>query len=625
MTSSAVEEALSHLTGLQREAVEWGKGAMLILAGPGSGKTRVLTSRIARILSSSEGQSFRILALTFTNKAADEMATRVAALVPGEERRATIGTFHSFCMRPDFAIYGLDADRQELLKEALRRAIDLDVDDVRYLSVIDKLKARLIPPEEAAQKFKDASLGLHVSRVYKLYEDELARNNALDFGSLIAAAFKLISTFQGVALSYRRTYTYWMIDEFQDTTDAQCRLIKALAGDKFSNVMAVADDDQIIYQWNGASFKQIQKFRADFKPKLLQLPTNYRCPPVIVEAANRLVLHNSERTATKLPLEAGKTTLQYPVDRHLRVRHFRDENEEAKGIALEIAGLKKTLWSEVVVLARTRALLEKTKSALSDANVLASISQRRDEFRSPQFQWLYASIRQAARPMDRRNFQTVVSAFNKWFGLEIRHEQIISEAEGSSRSYLEEWALAVVSEGEIPEVTNVGTLALTLAREPSRFRQFVEQVTDLFTADEEFAVDLSEDMAAWHDLERSIGQTIGRDAPLEQFLQELAIRSKEPPAPTGSVTLMTIHGSKGKEFDHVYLIGLAEDVLPSFQSLKAGSESAEMEEERRNCFVAITRTRECLCLSWADRYRGYSKQPSRFLSEMELPLPPTNP
>ena len=165
-------------------------------------------------------------------------------------------------------------------------------------------------------------------------------------------------------------------------------------------------------------------------------------------------------------------------------------------------------------------------------------------------------------------------------------------------------------------------MASALGRQPATFRDFIAQFLELLPEhNAEETTDIEEDRAAWVALLRSIGQTIGRDAPLEQFLQELALRSKEPPVGPETVRLMTIHGAKGKEFDHVYVVGLAEDVLPSFQSLRSGENSAEMEEERRNCFVAITRAREWLCLSYADRYRGWQKQPSRFLTEMGLSLP----
>lgn len=633
MIESALSVALSELTEPQAVAVNWRDGPMFVLAGPGSGKTRVLTTRVAKLLADTPDRSFRVLALTFTNKAADEMSARVTTLVPEQERRALIGTFHSFCMQmlqqhgshiginPDFAIYSLESDRQELLRDAVRQA-GLSNDDIRLLSTIDKLKAQLTPPEGCARYFRDSSVGQRVELVYKAYEAALTLANALDFGSLIAQAHRLITIYPGIAVRYRKTYAYWMFDEFQDTTDGQYRLIRALAGDDFRNVFAVADDDQIIYQWNGASYQQIQRFRADYGPQELQLPTNYRCPPGIVAAANHLVLHNVQRTATKRPLEAGKTALRYPSDQHIRLLRYTTDDAEAAAIASGIASIDRNRWGEVAVLARTRALLEKLQSALTEQHVSAAISQRRDDFRSPQFLWLAAVLRQTLRPLDRRALEILSGAFNRWFGTDTRVDHIIAASELSERSFLDEWAAA--AKAAAPEGTDAGELAELAARcgkEPVRFRTFIDAVLQKLSNDNDATSDIAEDRAAWTDLARNIGKTIGRDAPLEQFLQELAIRSKEPPVDSRAVTLMTIHGAKGKEFDHVYVVGLAEDVLPSFQSVKAGENSAEMEEERRNCFVAITRAREWLCLSYADSYRGWSKRPSRFLTEMGLTLP----
>lgn len=632
MTGSPLEVAMSELTPAQATAVNWGDGVMFVLAGPGSGKTRVLTTRVAKLLADTPDRSFRVLALTFTNKAADEMSARVTTLVPAQERRALIGTFHSFCMQvlqqhgshiginPDFAIYSLESDRQYLLKDALRQASLSGDDDARLLSAIDKMKARLIQPEGCARFFKDSSVGQRVEAAYKAYEGALSQANALDFGSLIAQAHRLITTFPGIAVRYRKTYAYWMFDEFQDTTDGQYRLIKALAGDDFRNIFAVADDDQIIYQWNGASYQQIQRFRTDYRPEELQLPTNYRCPPGIVAAANHLVVHNIQRTVTKLPLEAGKTALRYPNDQHIRVLRFVSDEVEATSLAQGIAKIDRTRWGEVAVLARTRALLDKIQSALTKEQVSAVIAQRRDDFRSPQFLWFSAVLRQALRPLDKRALEALTGAFNRWFSFDTRVDDLLTAADLSSRSFLDEWA-ASVQAGQDQEATDLACLAAQCGKEPSQFRAFIEAVLQRIPSDDDVTSDIAEDRAAWGELTRNIGKTIGRDAPLEQFLQELALRSKEPPIDAHTVTLMTIHGAKGKEFDHVYVAGLAEDVLPSFQSLKAGENSAEMEEERRNCFVAITRAREWLCLSYADTYRGWQKQPSRFLIEMGMQLP----
>ncbi len=631
MTDANLEAAFAELTEPQRTAMEWQDGALLVLAGPGSGKTKVLTSRIARLLDQSRDRAFRVLALTFTNKAADEMAARVALLVPGVENRTLIGTFHSFCMQvlqqhgvhigigPDFTIYSTDDDRREILRQAMRPTAEPEEAAGRYLPVIDKLKSRLISPEGCSRHFKDAASGAKIEVVFTAYEAEMQRLNALDFSSLISRTYALVTAFPGIAARYRRTYPYWLIDEFQDTTDGQYKLVKALAGNDFHNVFLVADDDQIIYQWNGASFKQIQRFRADFKPEVLQLSTNYRCPPAIVAAANLLVSHNVQRTAAKLPLEAGKTALRFPPDTHVTVRRFASDADEAEGTALAIIELGRKAWPETAILGRSRSVLEPVKAALQKHGIPAVIAQRRDDFQSPQFQWLGATLRQAARPLDRRNFERLVSAFNRMLNVEARADLIQADAELSSRSFLAEWA---------PNAQDLagGTFGQTLASEagdlalaPVRFRAFIKNALEAFGVSPDGqgqATDLSEDRAAWSDLVRAINQSLGRDATLERFLQELAMRSKEPPIGAETVTLMTIHGAKGKEFDHVHVVGLAEQVLPSYQSVKAGDETAEMEEERRNCFVAITRTRECLTLSWADQYRGWSRSRSRFLQEM---------
>jgi DNA helicase-2/ATP-dependent DNA helicase PcrA len=632
---SELSDALAELTEAQAAAVNWVDGPLFVLAGPGSGKTRVLTMRVAKLLAETPERSFRVLALTFTNKAADEMSSRIETFIPDQQHRSTIGTFHSFCMQmlqqhgshlginPNFAIYSLESDRAELLGEAIREN-GLSTEDQRFLTTIDKLKARLIEPDGCASRFRDAAIGDRVEKVYQAYEAALGRANALDFNSLIAQSYKLITGFPGVAVHYRRTYAYWMFDEFQDTTDGQYRLIKALAGENFRNIFAVADDDQIIYQWNGASYQQIQRFRADFEPSEIQLPTNYRCPPSIVAAANELVVHNTQRTTSKLPLEAGKTRLLYPDAEQIKLMRFASDDAEAAGIASGIAKIDPSKWSEVAVLARTRSLLDKMCAALVQAHVSAVIAQRRDDFRSAQFLWLVAALRLASRPLDRRALDALTGSFNRWFGTDIRSDDVAAAADVSSRSLLSEWVGTVASLND-GEAKQLAVMAADLDQTPSAFREFVEKVLGRLPKDtEENVTDIAEDRAAWGGLVRSIGQAIGRDAPLEQFLQELSLRSKEPPVGPNTVSLMTIHSAKGKEFDHVYLVGLAEDILPSFQSIKAGERSAEMEEERRNCFVAITRAREWLCLSYADVYRGWQKRPSRFLAEMGL-QPPASP
>jgi DNA helicase-2/ATP-dependent DNA helicase PcrA len=632
-----LEPVLEKLTQIQRQAVNWDDGPLLVLAGPGSGKTQVLTCRIARLLDSSREQNFRVLALTFTNKAADEMRARVATFVPGLEERANIGTFHSFCgqilrqhgvhigINPDFAIYSADDDRKAVLEDALRRAEaegkPVNTDDVRWINLIDRLKSKLIEPSAAEQALARLADRDRIVEAYGVYEQELRRINALDFNSLIFEAYRLVTTYPAIAARYRRSYPYWLIDEFQDTNTAQYRLVRALAGNDFRNIFAVADDDQIIYEWNGASYRQIQSFLADYSAQALQLPTNYRCPPAIVDAANRLVVYNAQRTSSKEPLIAGKTEVKYPVAEHIQLRVYDTDEEEAAGIAEEIAQHGRVRWGQTTVLARTKALLERMHTALHNRHVPSSIAQRRDDFLSPQFRWLVAVLRQLTRPLDRRILAVLIEAFNRMSEIAVSVEQVIAEAETTGRSYFVTWIDTASRQVQRTEHSDLLALLTTLEADPASVEPVVETILVEFaklSLGDGIDSDLAEDAAAWRELSRDIAAHIGKTAPLDQFLQELQLRSKEPAPKPDTVTLMTIHGAKGREFEFVFVIGLAEDVIPSFQAKQKGDRSPEMEEERRNCFVAITRTKECLVLSRAAEYRGWPKEPSRFLVEMGL-------
>jgi DNA helicase II / ATP-dependent DNA helicase PcrA len=634
---SALEAALGNLTDIQRQAVEWGEGPLLVLAGPGSGKTQVLTCRIARLLDASREKNFRILAMTFTNKAADEMKGRVSEFVPDLEERANIGTFHSFCaqvlrqhgvhlgINPDFAIYTTDDDRKAVLDDALRRAAaegnPVGPDDLRYLSLIDRMKARLIDPASATKVLTRYEDRERIAVVYDLYESELRRLNALDFNSLIFEAHRLATAFPALTARYRTSHPYWLIDEFQDTNTAQYRVVRAFAGNEFRNVFAVADDDQILYQWNGASFKQIQSYLHDFAAAIIQLPTNYRCPPAIVDAANRLVAYNAQRTASKTPLVAAKMGTRFPPAEQIQVRVFKTDKDEATGIAREILGRGEAEWGKIAVLARTRSLLDGMQAALREQQVPASVAQRRDQFLSAHMRWLVAVLYQAVRPLDRRNIVLLTESFNRVADVTIPADQVIADAETTGRGYLATWLEAARAQPLGAPHTRLLDLVGRLAGGAAGARPAIDAILEEFASSAPASgeeTDLAEDMVAWRELSRDIASHLGRDAPLEQFLQALQLRSKEPTPKPHTVRLMTIHGAKGTEFDIVYLIGLAEDLMPSFQSRQKGDRSPEMEEERRNCFVAITRTKECLVLSRAERYRGWVKKPSRFLVEMQL-------
>ena len=632
MMSSPLESTLAELTDIQRRAVDWDDGPLLVLAGPGSGKTRVLTCRIARLLNSSQDERYRILALTFTNKAANEMAGRVTALVPGLEGRTSIDTFHGFCaqvlrqhgvhlgIKPDFAIYSLTADRQVVLEDALR---DEDVhdaasDDLKFLLWIDRLKTLLVTPEEAehwmvATNRVPPTVACRVARIYRRYEQKLRDLNALDFNSLIFEAYRLFG-FPALARQYQKSYRYWLIDEFQDTNGAQYALLRRMAGQGFRDVFAVADDDQTIYEWNGANVRRISDLVRHFSCDVVQIPTNFRCPPRIVDAANRLVVYNAIRAQTKRPARAAQADHPLPSSQQLQLREFDSDRDEAAGIADEIERLDVNLRSQAAVLARNRSLLELTREALVARGVRAEIVTRRNDFVSPQMRWFVACLKQINRPLDRRNMAVVMQTFEAFATSPFDWEGLVSRSETDGVNLLESWTTLVRETQTLQPVSQPVDVIASLAAGRIKLRSAIEKVLGQFENDDPDD-DLKDDLNAWRKISREI-RASREPASLDRWLQELQLRSKEPVPAPGTVTLTTIHGAKGLEFDTVYLIGLAEEILPSWHSVRKGNGSAALEEERRGCFVAITRTKRRLILSWAHRYRGYSKTASRFLQEM---------
>ena len=642
MRNESFRQAWQDLSEIQRQAAEWEQGPMLLLAGPGSGKTRVLTCRIARLLEASVGQNFRVLGLTFTNKAANEMKERLGKYVPEQQERVFLGTFHSFCadvlrqhgthlgIRPDFTIFSLENDLLELLKEALEAepALREDAGNGRpqpkdILGMIHRLKANLIFPEQAQRAFRNPELGGRVAAAYIAYEEALRKHGALDFDSLIFRTYQLFRDFPVFAQLIQSVYPHVCIDEFQDTNLCQYRLIQEMIAPGQKNIFAVADDDQIIYQWNGASHERIKQFVSDFAPQVLQLPVNYRCPAEVVELANRLIQHNFLRTTNKSPAVAHSRPEANQVVRVLG--GYRDEDGEAQAIAAD-AQEKLQTGDSVAVLARNRRLLDAIQKALTDRGIPNALLQRKDEFQSTPLGWLHSLYRLAVNPKSEQYLEAVCGLFKELTGIETKPADIILESEGQALGFLILWLQAARqadADNNCRQILDQVGLCLVAGRDFQRLSReamcWFEKLEKLDTAKpvggERFAL-FAEEKIVWEALLQEIVGLLGNEISLEAFLQELQMRSKEPTPSPGTLILMTIHGAKGKEFDHVYVAGVVEDELPSFQSKRLGDDSPEMEEERRNCFVAITRARRSLTVSFAKCYRGWPKAPSRFLYEI---------
>ena len=626
-----MEVSFDSLNASQRRAVSWSDGPLLVLAGPGSGKTRVLAVRVARILEESDGAS--VLALTFTNKAAAEMRERVEQLLGHRADRARLCTFHAFAadvlrqhgshvgLRPDFMLLTQDEDRLAVLDEAAAGLPDdaapLPTDRWNLLRLVDRLFA------ESYDGGTDVPVPVRtpawLSRLHERYCRALVAGNRLDFGSLLHFARRLLQEKPGVARVVRLGWTHVCVDEFQDTNRAQYDLLRLLAPERRHALFVVGDDDQIIYQWNGASPERLVALRRDYDVGVVQLPECYRCPASIVAIANRLIVHNECRAPGKSVLTSAAGTAH--DDDGVRYGAFASPEDEAAFLPRDIRD-RRLDAADCVVLGRTSKLLARAAEALDGADVPACLMRRKTDFESPAVRVLVEALRLANARHDREVLRRLCLAWEGLSGAALETAAVAAAAALSGGDFLRAWADAAAARpsgrfaGALERLRTDLVDALAF---PSVVDWFLECGWKAWSApDGNEDRELAGELEVWRNLHHGVVHEYGGNVTLNVYLQRMDLASKAPVPKPGAVRCMTVHGAKGLEFRHVYLIGMAQEVFPSFQALRKGKRSRELEEERRNCFVAITRAERTLTLTRAERYYGYPKAPSQFLAEMGI-------
>ena len=612
----------------QQKAANWEDGPILVLAGPGSGKTAVLTLRIARLIKATPEENFKVLGLTFTVRAANEMNKRLLELLGVHSQRVQLKTFHSFCsdllrqhgshlgLKPDFSVITDDKDRTLILKDINDRGEVLIDDPEDTLKKIDKMFIRGILPEELESYFEPDKIEQcnKLRAIFNSYIEALLLSNQLDFGSMIYFAHRVLSTKKRIANQIRTVYNYICVDEFQDTNLAQYQILKQIAPDETSNLFVVADDDQVIFQWNGADPKRLQELKLDYKPEIVQLPENYRCPGKIVAIANLLIKHNADRIDSKIAgvshnSDAGAISLM----------DFKDAEQELDGLAAEIVKIEKSRRSTCLVIARTNQMLVKAKQVLLSHDIEAEIVSKSQDFFSAVFQFLYLILKLYNSPESKSILNKLCAVATSLNGITLSAEEISTQSSvdgsGLLRTFFNYASISAILEP-------VCILADANLFETINYREFVKRSLEYFELQnpdlpiDESYPDYSSDKSEWERISHEIKQSHGEQVSLHIFLQEMDLTPKEKSLPRTCVRLQTVHTAKGMEFEHVYVIGLAEDQFPTYFSKKNGDSAVE--EERRNCFVAITRASRTLYLSYAKKYNGWSKEPSRFLREMGL-------
>ena len=624
---------LQSLNANQRRAVKWNDGPMLVLAGPGAGKTRVLTMRVARLIQATPDKRFRILALTFTTKAAEEMRSRVAQLLGPGSRRARATTFHGFAtdvlrqhgshlgLRPDFTILNQDTDRHLVLREAMEDVSDAGIPPGTTAEGVLRMVDRLFRDGQDGRESDGAPMPFAapgkewIHPIYEAYIRLLIEGNHLDFGALLVCCLRLFTERPRIARDYGVVYPFACVDEYQDTNKVQDLLLRALYPDRNANLFVVADDDQTIYQWNGASPERLRQLRNDYDMQVVQLPESYRCPPEVVNLANNLIRNNINRSPDKEPLVSAADT---STSRVVRTRRFADCATELAWIGADIKA-RSLAPGICTVLARSTKLVRAAAAALARAGLPSYVVKRKAEFESPLLRFLHSALRLTSRPADVEQLAALCRASHDLTGACVQPDD--AEVESAIRG--DSLLAGFLSASSACADTDTRALLDTVRNglfDGVNYRDFVNSVLAWRDShpgragadpDEE-----AEERSIWASLVAEIRHQFGADPPLGQFLQQVDLRQKTPPPGADEVQCLTIHMAKGKEFEHVYLAGLVEEELPSFLAVQGGPSA--MEEERRTCFVAITRVQSSLTLTHAGSYFGWSKQPSRFLEEMGL-------
>jgi DNA helicase-2/ATP-dependent DNA helicase PcrA len=645
-----LDALLAGLTDPQREAVMHDEGPLLILAGAGSGKTRVLTHRIAYLVRTDRVRPAEILAITFTNKAALEMRERVELLVGARVRAMWVMTFHSACARMlradahrlgynrQFTIYD-QADSRRLVKRCLD---ELDIDPKRFppaavQSQISDAKNKLRSAEDYRQ-IVGSFFEQTVADVYEVYEREIHRSNAMDFDDLLVRAVNVLELFPEVRERYQQAFRHVLVDEYQDTNHAQYRWLQLLVGQGTGddpdqghrNLAVVGDDDQAIYSFRGADVRNILDFTDDFvDAKVIRLEQNYRSTQTILDVANAVISHNRGRMGKTLFTELGEGD---PI----KLRELDDEHAEARFVAGEVQRLvdEGVSREEIAVFYRTNAQSRVLEDTLVRAEIAYQVIGGTKFYERAEIKDAVAYLTVLVNQADANAFTRIVNSPRRGIG-QTSLSRVVAFANSTGASVLEAaaepgnvpglGAAAVKAFGRFMETLNgLRELAGSGARVSEVLEEVLARTGYLEALEAERTIEAQGRIENLQELvEVAREYDVAAEQPsVEEFLQQIALVTDQDSLTDddGLVTLMTLHNAKGLEFPIVFMIGCEEGVFPHSRALDEGG----LEEERRLCYVGITRAQRDLYVTWARSRNVFGSRsfalPSRFVDEIPAEL-----
>ena len=617
---------LDDLNANQRLVAEWGEGPLLVLGGSGSGKTLALTLRMIRLIEETPKKRFRVLGLTFTSKAVDDMQRQVSDRLGRHARRPRPTTFHAYAasilswhggrmgLHPDVTLMTEDRGRMAFLRLAVERTgatIPSDWSDRGLLRRLEVLMAKGDDPELDDRAGEDA----RVWPVYGAYLDLMTENNCLDPGSSLILCRRLFRKRPIFAQDQRLFYPFLFVDGYEQMNRAQYRFLRTIHTDRHANFVVAVDDDRPVSDWDGAKAGRVRRLAEDYDLRVVRLPRNRRCPEPVVRRANRLLRQDESVVldeASRTP-GAAETT-----EEAVRVLRFADEREEALWIADDLRA--KADPGTCAVLARSHRLVETVAEALRGAGVPVEAEDATSQFESPVLRVVRSVLDLAQSPAHAERLAALCRAFGELAGGDLDPGSVEAESALTGKPLLDAFVGLAESNGGAggsPVVAAIREQVLETLR-PDRF---AAAVFDWAAREHpEPTGNGNHSNQAWEIRSWSVGN--GRPGPSDGDPAPLPRKSNggsgSLPAPGSGVRCLTLDGARGLEFERVYLAGLAEGELPSFRAVELGEEA--LREERHACFRAITRASGRVVLTHADWYFGWARQPSRFLFEMEAEM-----
>lgn len=630
------------LNPMQKEAVLHTEGPLLILAGAGSGKTRVLTHRIAYLIEEKEVNPWNILAITFTNKAAGEMRERVDSLVGFGAESIWVSTFHSTCVRilrryiehlgytTSFSIY--DSDDQKTLMKQVFKTLDIDTKQYKersVLGIISSAKDKLISPEEfllnAGQDFRQKKVG----EIYREYQNQLKKNNALDFDDLIVKTVELFQNNSQILDYYQERFRYIMVDEYQDTNTAQFKLISLLAS-KYGNLCVVGDDDQSIYRFRGADIENILSFEQTFPgARVIKLEQNYRSTQNILDAANGVIRHNRGRKEKSLWTANG-------TGDEILFKQFDDARDEADYIARQIRDSEFS-YQDQAVLYRTNAQSRLLEERCIFYNVPYRLVGGVNFYQRKEIKDILAYLKTVANGVDDLSVLRIINVPKRGIGATSmgRVTMFASEHGMSLYSALRE-ARMVPGLGKAVEkigrfISQMECFRAMAQSEEYSIQDLIEAILEETGYEEELKAEGEiEAETRMENIQELINKAAAyeedsQNPSLDEFLEQVALVADIDNVDSSEdrVTLMTLHSAKGLEFPKVYLAGMEDGLFPGMMAVSS-DDPTDMEEERRLCYVGITRAKKELVITAARKRMTHGEtrycKPSRFVEEIPAGL-----